>query len=786
MRIIMMAAKLSGLCVSTALFVTTTVASGQVSVKPAPSISGNPAEHSTTHNQARLKRESPGRTVVEVRPHNGVPTLFLHGKPNASMTYMTYKPRMKHFASFGKAGVDLASFSATSDFSHYGLAPPVWIAPEQFDYSTFDRRVLLILEANPKAYLLPRVYISSPPWWDKQHPEELVVWHDGSRDQMQTGGKRTVPSWASEKWRKDTGEALRRFIRHVQSMPYADRFIGYLVTSGGTEEWYYWNNWTEIFADYSEPQRKAFTGYLRKKYGNEAALRRAWRDDNATFDTVQIPTREARLGPEGLRDPQHEMPVIDYYAFHSALVADVIGYFAQIVKEETKGQKLYGTFYGYIFSMSWYKYGLLNSGHLALARVLTNPNVDFIASPTGYHARALDGGASCWMTTIGSVKLHEKLWINENDVRTHNTPENAGFGRTADVTDTRNLQLRELAMVLGDGTGMWWFDMGGGWYDDKPTMDAIVQMNAIAEESVKQDRSSCAEIAVLVDERSMFFCRLGYSLDRPLLYEQNLQLHKIGAPVDLFLLSDLEAIRNYKMYVFLNAFCLDDAQRELIRRRIRQKGAVSLFVYAPGVFRPDGSAGNPASLLGIRLARTDSPAKCRVNVGQNAAQSVPGLPQTQYGSAEPFAPLFYIDDLSATALGTLNGTERIGLAMKSLEQGGTVVYSAATNLPAAVLRAFARKAGVHVYLDTDEPVYGNCSYLGFTAYKAGKRTLRLPWRMPVYDLYEQRLLSEGTQEIVFELPAKTTKLLLLKNPQDFQPVCWPTPSPGSISSARVW
>ena len=101
---------------------------------------------------------------------------------------------------------------------------------------------------------------------------------------------------------------------------------------------------------------------------------------------------------------------------------------------------------------------------------------------------------------------------------------------------------------------------------------------------------------------------------------------------------------------------------------------------------------------------------------------------------------------------------------EAFSEGGTVVYSAAPNLPAAVLRAFARKAGVHIYLDTDEPVYGNRSYLGFTVYQAGKRTLRLPRRTPVYDLYEQRFLSEDAEEIVLELPAKTTRLLLLGKP----------------------
>jgi len=127
--------------------------------------------------------------------HNGAPTLFINGVPNAGMTYMTYNPAKKHYESFGKAGVDLASLSVTADFSLHFEQPTAWLGPGQYDFSDMDNKMQLILEANPDAYVFPRVYMCSPPWWDEQHPDQLVKWDDGTIERT-IGRKKRFPSWA--------------------------------------------------------------------------------------------------------------------------------------------------------------------------------------------------------------------------------------------------------------------------------------------------------------------------------------------------------------------------------------------------------------------------------------------------------------------------------------------------------------------------------------------------------------------------------------------------------------
>lgn len=77
---------------------------------------------------------------AEIKMYNGAPTLFINGVPNAGLSYMTYKPLAKHYASFGKIGVDLASVSVTCDFSVFFNQPTAWSGPDQYDFSDMDKK----------------------------------------------------------------------------------------------------------------------------------------------------------------------------------------------------------------------------------------------------------------------------------------------------------------------------------------------------------------------------------------------------------------------------------------------------------------------------------------------------------------------------------------------------------------------------------------------------------------------------------------------------------------------
>ena len=49
--------------------------------------------------------------------------------------------------------------------------------------------------------------------------------------------------------------------------------------------------------------------------------------------------------------------------------------------------------------------------------------------------------------------------------------------------------------MLTQAAGQWWFDMGGGWYDDTLTMTAVERINDIAAAALLADRLTALRFA---------------------------------------------------------------------------------------------------------------------------------------------------------------------------------------------------------------------------------------------------------------------------------------------------
>ena len=702
-----------------------------------------------------VKPRRPGPVPkAEIRGHNGVPTLFIDGKPNAAMAYMTYnRKEPKYFRDFGQVGVNLATFSATSDFSYYDLAPPTWLAPDVFDYSQFDQRIVSILEANPNAYLFPRVYVSAPPWWCEKYPDEVARQADKNNTEgyFSPGAPFAWPR--SEKWRQDAGMALRKFIEHVRSSPYADRVIGYHIAGLHSEEWFYYNIMGQELSywGYDKASLAAFRKFIEKRYGTVDALRKAWKDPAVDFASAAVPSKEDRLKTDlgFFRDPAKSRRVIDFHLYYNDTVADTIEYFARLVKDANGRESLFGTFYGYMFELS----GSPESGHMALERLLRCPDLDFITAPSSYSFRPVGAGCSAFMSVTEAIKLHGKLWFNEND---YSTPLVPNFVDQKNLDDFVAVQKRELAHTICLGTGMWWFDISGGWYDSPDFMKAIGEMNAVGEKSIGFDRASAAEVAVVIDEESMCYREERNELARLLLYFQRDQFHRLGAPFDCVFLNDLEKLRPYKLYVFLNTFRLDAKQRAAIDAVVKKDGKTAVWVYAPGFVGDSLSDEGVSSVTGIRVAHSMESTPVKITITDVNDDVTKGLTQNAgWGDKAGFSPVFFCEDGSAKTLGVLDGIGKPGLAVKRFP-GWTSVYCAAPNLPSWLLRSIARAAGVQILTETDDPLYANRSFLALHTNAAGERVLRFAAPTSLFEVFDRKQVARDVREVKVDLPAKHT------------------------------
>ncbi len=713
---------------------------------------------------AKLKVQArrPGKGVATVQPYGGVPTLHINGKPDAAMSYMSYNPNTRYYTQFGKAGVHLYTFSATPTESGYTLSRETWTAPNTWDYSQTDERSMKVLSSDPEAHFFPRLYLRAPKWWTDAHPDELVTYDpgDGKPIPFLHSENRPVPSWASEVWRKDTAMAIQRYIRHMEGSPWSDRVIGYHIASGTTEEWMMWGGNENQWVDYSRPNREAFHRWLKAKYQSVDALRTAWGDASVTFETAPIPTKAQRSDAAifSLHDPAKEQSVIDYTLYNSDLVVETIAYFAKVVKDATRREKLVGAFYGYVLQLAA-EQRQQNAGHLSLLKLLNCPDVDFMTSPTSYAFRDPGTGYTHFMSLTDSVRAHGKLWMDENDYKTWITPGPlVEWGKTASCEESIQQQQREFACVMGHSCGKWWFDMGGGWYDDPRMMSSIGEMAAIAGKSLAWDRSPADQVAYIVDPHSLAWLRTGNALSGPLIMQQLPLIGRMGAPFGCYLLDDLERIPDHRMYVFISCFAPTDAQRKMIDKVVKHGGRVAVWVYAPGIYQ-DGQLA-PAgmqSLTGIHLemAREEAPMQVQIS---GTDPLLAGLPSgLVYGSELVNGPVVYANDPLVRQHGKLVKGGQAGLVSLQM-RGWTSVFSSAPMLPTGLLRNLARMAGVHLYTEGDEVVWANRSMLAVNVNVGGPRTVRLPRAARVTELFSGKLIGTGIRDFTADIPDKGTAL----------------------------
>ena len=355
--------------------------------------------------------------------------------------------------------------------------------------------------------------------------------------------------------------------------------------------------------------------------------------------------------------------------------------------------------------------------------------------------------------------MHGKLWFDENDYRTWLLKGKAlrSWGQTDSYEETRGQLQREFANVLCQGVGQWWFDMGGGWYDDPRILADIGAMNRIAESSLAWNRSTVDEVAVVVDDKSLHLLQVGNRLSRPLLLEQLPELGRLGAPIGFYSLGDLDKLPPRKMYVFLNVFAPTDAERRAIDR-LKGQGRVLVWIYAPGVYR-EGQLDleGMEALTGVHLAMASQPAKLEVKTDSGV-----------YGANFNVAPVFFADDSRTTVLGRLAGG-RAGLVCREMGEW-TTVYSSAPKLPTTLLRQLAMKAGVHCYLLKPEPhdvIYANHSLVALCASEPGTRRVVLPHECDVIDLFDgSKVIFTATREFSVTLERNQTKLFRLSEAKE--------------------
>ena len=396
------------------------------------------------------------------------------------------------------------------------------------DYSEFESTVHKILSECPDALIFPRINIAMPRWWINSHPDETVSTPSGARESL-----------FSDLFLRDGERLLREMLKHFRSSDYSHRIAGYQLCGGTTQEWFH----HDLFGSISPMGMDKFRKWAQEEYG---------------IENIEIPERDDFNKGISSRE------IALYYEFSNKMIPLAIEHFARVTKEFAEGSQVVGVFYGYNGFVSdplWGTHGL--------RYIINSPYIDFFSSPCAYDDTrnlGLDWGD---MLPVDSIKHHGKLCFIECDIRTHLTrrmqesrpneyPDDImsltlpdGRKSVWSGPDTLELSLsairKAFAHQLAKGSGIWWFDMWGGWYHNLEIMNEMQTLREIYEAS---NTRAVSEVAFFIDESAYKNIPRG----NPLLSAVNntrVAMGNTGIPFDTYMVEDAkDVLAKYKFAIF--------------------------------------------------------------------------------------------------------------------------------------------------------------------------------------------------------------------------------------------
>ena len=696
-------------------------------------------------------------------------------------------------------------------------------------FEDMDKEIRTLLESVPDALIILRIGIHPSHQWVEEHMEECIKYSDGSYPKTGRaegsfmGDYKGCYTLYSEKWAQEAGNQLKKTYLRLKEMPYFDRIGGFFMAAGLTSEWIQPGDHAipaeGLYGDFSESMKREFSLYLREKYHTEENLRKAWRNENASFDDPEIPdldkryyAYDARNGPYGVdyavkhrnssgggklgddfyKNPYHigsflnvdiAMDVFDFFQARAAGTTRSMKHLGSVVKG-LSDDLLVGAFFGYYGATHFYNITNITS----LYELLESDEVDVFSAPPVYQNRQ-KGGFEGQRCMLDSMRIHNKMFIVEDDTRTHaEVPEYCQELDIFSAEDTLNILKRNFGRNICDDQHGWWFDQhaGGGRYKFQEVYDLFRKQTEIAHKAYSLDRNKEHEIAFIYDEESTLMVSPKTSHDT-IEYMRNYEVARIGAGVDMYYHNDMANpdMPDYKLYVFFNTYSLTDEERKQIKKKLSKNHATALFMYAGGAINPDKdvrlSADNMSDLLGISMemdteVRIPSFAvtgdhmatagmdkgRSYGNLDRHLRQSIVHYSDWALGNNERsyLCPCFYSNDKDAEVLATFRETGKPALVLKELKDYN-VLHCGTKVVRAEVIRSIAKYAGCHIYMDSDDVLFQNKNYVVVHASSTGKKTVKLPKRCSPYEVYEEKYYGTDTDVITCDMLLGETKMFYI-------------------------
>lgn len=471
---------------------------------------------------------------------NGRPMININGINHSPLAYTTYFDECGEWKDFIDSGYKMffvnISFTDLPINNFTGFTPfrTGVFETETPDYSEFESIVHMILSECPDAFIFPRINLSMPRKWIEENPYETV--------KTPKGGERE--SLYSEKFMHDGAVLLEELVSHIRSSDYAGRIAGYHLCGGITQEWMH----HDLYGSFSPLAVRKF---------------REWAEIECGEKNVKLP--EKSYFDSGVDSETYRK----YCAFCNKKTSETVEFFAKKLKDFINGEQIVGVFYGYSAFVNDPIYGLHG-----LDNIICSPYIDFFSSPCCYDGMRRLGIDWGDMIPVDSVKLHGKLPFIECDVRTHLTRpmqlsrpgvypdgiydvvDSEGNKTVWSGPETADLSLsairKAFAHQIARSSGVWWFDMWGGWYHEPEIMSEIGKMRLITENLTHKNHNGLpvCETVLFIDEKAYANIIRGNPLCNSV-NDIRVSMGNSGIPFDMFMVEDAEkVIHKFKAAVF--------------------------------------------------------------------------------------------------------------------------------------------------------------------------------------------------------------------------------------------
>jgi hypothetical protein len=640
-----------------------------------------------------------------------------------------------------------------------------WDGRTNYNFNQLTNEINRRISANANLKIIVQVALDGSMNWLADHPT-----NQNNAYYSRLG----IPDYLDPHWITDSGTAITKMVNTINSSPaLAGAVVGYELFNGASMDCNF-----PITITTSNAQQ-LFSAFLQNKYMTNPALQSAWGNPDVTFQNAWPITninyaQAVQCAP--LFIPSTYRPLADTQEFESRCHETVISNFACAIKTATGGNALMGCRSGELYTMTWDNEDSTLPGYSRSFAFFTNSLIDFYEVWDAYgatrYSSSLAGSAAPLMPAEGLRLLHKKF-VLQDDYRVYSQTQpvpsgwdqNPGYGYDPTATLSINKLKRVFVSALTRGLNHYLFEMSYS-YDQTDLLPLWDMEKTIMQKAQAISQSSVAEIAMVGDAETQKYISVGLTntlagqqwIDDPgflidlFQYPMNAWA-RVGAPHDFIFLDQIATARPYKLYIFYHTMALSTAQVQTIQSVLATNHACGVFVYADGMMDGNGNANTNSLGAGIS-ALTGMTIK-----GSMAQHYAPLTPTTNYyalggtlgnklrwdiPSGEQWSPgwpvvinlfpSFVINDASTIPLATYTTpTTDVAIAMKQMANY-TVVYSATPYLPPAVVRFLLKQAGGTTYIDTEDSIYANSSFIGINVDASSHLVLTTP--LTATELYE--------------------------------------------------